>query len=460
MERRFFTDDSFEQFLRETTENFRMYPQRKVWYSIYNNLHPSKKWPSLSVLLLLISSVMFIGVSNKKHVIVVESKIAVPYITVENNTASNSTSSIQITESTQQPDQYASFKTNDLNTVVMNEELIQSSAIVNTTQYFNLASSPRVAINVSSPTVRYYSDELSGNSLTSADIPTENIAATDVDLSDLNQLEAITDLTEEDITKEEITPEVKLPKKKKGDNRFAMHMYVTPSFGYRSMKSNEHFNARTAMPMSLVALPNQPQATMSHNAAMGIELGGGIYYNINKSLRLKAGLQLNFTNYRIHAYGLSHATMATVIMNGPDVNSPDLRSMQTQISNVGGYEQITLNSNTFQMSIPVGADYLIAKNDRVKWYAGASVQPTYIAGGNAFMISADKNHYIADATILRKFNLNGALETFISYQPVNGVTVNVGPQLRYQFLSTYVKEYPMTENLYNIGIKLGITTRF
>ncbi|HRO18634.1 MAG TPA: hypothetical protein PLU07_10610, partial [Ferruginibacter sp.] len=59
-----------------------------------------------------------------------------------------------------------------------------------------------------------------------------------------------------------------------------------------------------------------------------------------------------------------------------------------------------------------------------------------------------------------RFNMNAGVETFISYQPMKGVRLQVGPQFRYQLMSTYVKDYPMNERLYNIGIKMGITTRF
>src|SRR3954464_11758079 len=67
MEKKFYTDD-FEQFLKETADDFRMYPSKRVWNSLYNNLHPGRKWPSLSVCLLLISSIVFIGLSHKNEI--------------------------------------------------------------------------------------------------------------------------------------------------------------------------------------------------------------------------------------------------------------------------------------------------------------------------------------------------------------------------------------------------------
>ncbi|HAO03359.1 MAG TPA: hypothetical protein DCQ15_01400, partial [Chitinophagaceae bacterium] len=67
MEKKFYNED-FEQFLRESVESFQMFPSRKVWYGIYNDLHPSKKWPSLAITLLLVSAVLFLGISNNNSI--------------------------------------------------------------------------------------------------------------------------------------------------------------------------------------------------------------------------------------------------------------------------------------------------------------------------------------------------------------------------------------------------------
>ena len=74
--------------------------------------------------------------------------------------------------------------------------------------------------------------------------------------------------------------------------------------------------------------------------------------------------------------------------------------------------------------------------------------------------SADADNYISETPLLRKWNMNAAVETFVTFKPSSGVTLSVGPQLRYQLLSTYKKEYNYTEKLYNIGVKIGLVTDF
>ncbi len=66
MGRRFFMND-FEQSLKEHADNFQMIPSKKVWHGIYNDLHPGKRWPSVTMSLLLIFTLVVIGHLNTNN---------------------------------------------------------------------------------------------------------------------------------------------------------------------------------------------------------------------------------------------------------------------------------------------------------------------------------------------------------------------------------------------------------
>jgi hypothetical protein len=63
MDNGFYTDE-FEQLLKEKADQFSMYPSKRVWHSIYNNLHPGRRWPSVVISFVLISSLILIGYLN------------------------------------------------------------------------------------------------------------------------------------------------------------------------------------------------------------------------------------------------------------------------------------------------------------------------------------------------------------------------------------------------------------
>jgi hypothetical protein len=524
MERRF-NDDGFEQFLRDATEHFRMYPTKKVWHSIYNDIHPSRKWPSLSALLILITSVMFIGVSNtrtkvsKDAAYIAALNLQLEPITLSATETSSTTSTVQSdynnrssatldgNESnsiagTAVQSENISLTTQDVADVISVEDALASTVGSDVSEdEFNLnkrssatSLNSAFALQVSAPQSEFPVENESADNallsnLTVTDTPENDIRTANID-SEISATETPetdmvvtempvadkstpTDDTPASTTMNETIHEedkikfwideyafYNLRNKKQKKSPWSYHAYVTPSFGYRTLHNDANFTPESFLTSTLIANSATTELELVHNPAINFELGGGVYYQLNRTVRLKGGLQMNFTNYKINAFGLSHAGMATVMMNTDIPQNPTIETRPTFLSTIGTGNEIQLNSSTMQFSVPIGADVRLGGNKQITWYAGATIQPTYVAGGNAFIVSADHKHYIADATILRRFNMNTSVETFISYQPMKGVRLQLGPQFRYQLMSTYIQDYPMKERLYNIGIKMGITTRF
>jgi hypothetical protein len=52
--------------------------------------------------------------------------------------------------------------------------------------------------------------------------------------------------------------------------------------------------------------------------------------------------------------------------------------------------------------------------------------------------------------------VNGALEAFLSYKTRSGLRWQIGPEFRYQMLSTYNSQYSIREHLKGYGLKFGI----
>jgi hypothetical protein len=63
MERRFDMSD-FEQSLKDHADQFSLIPSKRVWNGIYNNLHPGSKWPSVTVALIFLITLVTVGNLN------------------------------------------------------------------------------------------------------------------------------------------------------------------------------------------------------------------------------------------------------------------------------------------------------------------------------------------------------------------------------------------------------------
>ncbi|MBK6634098.1 MAG: hypothetical protein IPG38_07055 [Chitinophagaceae bacterium] len=122
-------------------------------------------------------------------------------------------------------------------------------------------------------------------------------------------------------------------------------------------------------------------------------------------------------------------------------------------------QPVTLHNRTYQISLPVGLAYKLSSQDNVDWFAGASVQPTYVFGGNAHIISSDLKSYISDPSSISTWNLNLGFETYMNFK-LGAYQLQVGPQVRYQVYSTYRKNVALIEKPYAVGLKLGLSKGF
>lgn len=63
MERNLDIED-FERLLKDRSDEFKMYPEKRVWHSIYNNIQPGRKWPSVAMSITLIATLLIAGYLN------------------------------------------------------------------------------------------------------------------------------------------------------------------------------------------------------------------------------------------------------------------------------------------------------------------------------------------------------------------------------------------------------------
>lgn len=505
MEQNFYRDE-FEQMLRDTTDDFRMHPPRKVWYSIYNNFHPDRKWPSLAVSLILLTAILYIGITNNNSInktrttlsdsIAVKALLAqnqliykpaevvvrrtqetqIPYPAPTPDAASNENNdelaqNLQnsITHSVTEPSLYPN------NTITGNVDLSEQKIFTTTAEHKETVTLHNNHSNTNHhPTQqqRASADQKNINTIQSGSDNTIRLLP-ETAVSDINTTE---DVTNKSIAKKEANAVSKLNVSQTADkawiedyafhnkknsskwkSKLSMQFYITPSVGYRTRFKNNDFEPNFGL------LQRQSQATdpeeVTHQAAMNIEAGASLIKQLNKRIRLRAGLQFNYSNYITYAHKLQHPGQTTVLLN--DINTGALMpvSYSSSYGNVLGENNSQLNNSSVQLSIPIGVDYKLMGNDKIKWYAGASLQPGFVLNGNSYLVSADYKHFAEDESLLRSFNVNSAIETFISIKAPSGTMINLGPQLRYQLMSTHTKQYAYTEKLYNIGFKIGITKK-
>jgi hypothetical protein len=160
-------------------------------------------------------------------------------------------------------------------------------------------------------------------------------------------------------------------------------------------------------------------------------------------------VQFNVNRYDVKAFSSSLSQTTIALNNGTRIDS--LNTYSTY-SNVSGYNSNWLQNLSFQVSVPLVVEYLFAGSDDLQFGLTGTLQPTYVLGDRAYLITTDYKNYTQVPWLIRRWNVNTSFEAFVAYK-----RLQVGPQVRYQLLSSFVSKYPVKENLFDFGLRVGIS---
>jgi hypothetical protein len=525
-----FYEDEFEQMLKEKADQFSMYPSKRVWHSLYNNLHPGRRWPSVVISLVLISSLMVIGYLNTGENSITRqinnnANSDVLDINANQIIASQSTNpknrAISVATTNQKP---VHAYSNAFEDVITNEPDFYTYTVVKSNRPVYTHSQAAIAditaiteatlpvdnnnfssaaegkdivqsldsyiktgkifIDIVANNKKYKSDVApqaseknsvsgigvsNGTNLIASDItnpsvtPVDNAANTD-ETKTLNSKKTTADInipadntnagTEDKAWIENYALQNK-PASKKWKGRLSYGVYITPAVNYRKLTTKTKYSTT---PFAEGDINN----SISQKPGIGIEAGFGLNYAVAKKLQLKGGIQFNYTNYNIDADQNNHPVVTNILLNDPTSGLSYASARTTTISNAyntTALVPITLHNRTYQVSVPLGFAYKLSSQNKVDWFAGATVQPSYVFGGNAHIISSDLKSYVSEPSSIRSWNLNLGFETYMNFK-LGMYSLQVGPQVRYQVNSTYNKNVALVEKPYAIGLKFGLTKGF
>jgi hypothetical protein len=410
----------FEQFLQEQTESFRLYPHARVWKSIYNNYHPNRRWPAYSTLLIFILAFLMLDHTPQKEQITETDNnikaIQVAVVPVEMNEVHiNLRPVIKVV-----PDHPKAT------TAFLRKKLLPDfQPLQNGLTHENCDEDASLLAEYEISVEDYY---------TSLESPSE--------ISKINNIK-LKPVTE--TKREAATTSVNVNTASANQETFSYQIYATPSYGYRTFGMNQNPEKNAAdLNNNINRTDDKMYANKNeHYSTWNLEAGGALLWSINSMIRLKAGMQLNYSNYSMNE-------------NSNAENSAGNMSMASTASFIND-NQNQFISSTYQISMPMGTEFELTGNKTLQWYAGATIQPSYLFGNSGINVHSDMNALLQDPNILRRWNVNTSLETYMSYKLKNGLTINAGPQFRYQLLSSFDRSFLYTEKLYNLGVKLGVS---
>lgn len=461
MENRFNRD--FEQFLKQNADQYRMYPSEKVWKGIYHSLHGRRRWIALglSLFTLTIVSVTWIMLSSPSpSPATQEVQHAVKLNTSPTEVAVNANENMQKPQIIG-PSSKSLKNTNPLLTFLDDYEvetpgndLAEVAKISITKDEFesSIINETNIAIRNESPVSVLETKELIlPQPIFITDQTTDNDPVPGNYISSIKEPGEIKNLFSYDVypmSIESVVNSFKAKLKKK----ISIQAYVAPTISYRSLSENKSFLSTTSNSFSPNPAAIDVKRAVTHKPAIGLELGVAAKYPLSKNINVRGGIQFNISRYDIKAFTFN-GEVATIALDDGSGNNSVYR--WTKYRNFNGYSSNWLQNYYFSVSAPVGIEVRIAGNKKTSFGVAGTIQPTYVLRDKAYLLSTDFKNYAQVPWLIRRWNANTSFETFVNYSS-GSLKWQVGPQVRYQLMSSFQDKYPVKENLFDFGLKVGI----
>ncbi|MBI5857794.1 MAG: hypothetical protein HZB42_09085 [Sphingobacteriales bacterium] len=470
MENRFDNRD-FEQFVKQNADQYRMFPSEKVWKNIHFSLHTRRKWYGIGLasLLLTVATVTWVMLSPVKKNTTIASKSGSTFV-AENNTA-DSKKKIFIT---------ATQPAGNKNRFISNAENLQSrvfpDAILNIPEsnVGDIAIKAVEKINnenavpgIAMPALNYKTNPIAVKqpSISKKVLPpaapefkNDIVVIPDIKKDDPGKISSSVIENKKDIYPLTIESVVNSYMHQKPGKKLSWEVYFSPNITYRKLAENKAFiNSAQASnnQLNYYTAIADINSLVTHKPDLGIQLGFNAGYPLTRSIKILAGLQFNVSKYDILAYTYS-SEVATIALNtGTGLNSV---STFTNYRNFDGNNAGWLSNLYFSASVPVGVELKLNNSPKTQIGVAATIQPTYVLGDRVYLLSTDYKNYVEVPSLTRRWNLSGGFEAFARYN-TGKIQWKIGPQFRYQMLSSFKQSYPVREHLYDFGVKLGVTLK-
>ena len=483
MDRKYNNRD-FEHFLKQNADQYRMFPSEKVWEGIHHSLHTRRRWYGIGLALLLLSTAtvttVMLNNAGKKQQLADKAPVTKTNDKLAKQTTSNT---IIITpqkpavnnSTNQRPDKLQASLVADQQQLISGTEAeIEEQAEKLTLEALTEINPKAVAVKMQPLSVQKNTELLKKTSpalqtkkaLVKPNPPVAAIQpeTNNIIIDNIVEKKEVKAEAEKSIATERkeyspytIESVVNSYKYKKSRKKLSWQVYITPTISYRKLKENRTFleAARTTLgtPTNYSYSFSDINSIVTHKPDIGLQLGVVSGYPVSKRLRITAGLQFNVSKYDIRAY--NHDGEVATIALANNAGGTNTVSTITNYRNIGGYKANWLHNMYVSGSAPIGLELKLTGSKKTSVGIAGTIQPTYILGNRAYLLSADFKNYAEVPSLTRKWNLNTGFEVFAGYS-TGKLDWRIGPNVRYQVFSSFIDKYPIKEHLFDFGLKLGL----
>lgn len=472
-----FTNKDFEHFIKDNADQYRMFPSEKVWKSIHNTLHTRRRWYGfgLGFLLLTTTVVTWVMLSNSNRNRPVISSL--PAVT-QRPIVPDTKPQVITTPAPSKPINQSFVITSDK---LQKDILIPAAEKPGANEYTVVL--PVTWGEQAAQSFTENNDELKTEPVSITDHLTSRIPSSPKQVVSDKPVELVVVATQPeavhvtipvtDKEKEIAAIREEISRNKVNDvpwtiesvinsyqyrrtkKKLTWEVYFTPTITYRDLQENKPFIAWTTNQnngFTNATYNADIDNIVKHKPDLGLQLGFNTGVGITKNIRLIGGLQFNVSKYDIRAYN-TPAEQATVSLSSA-AGGRNTLTATSYYRNVG-VDPNWLRNLYISASIPVGVEVKLLGNKRNYFGVAGTVQPTYILSDKSYLLTTDYKNYAKFPSLTRKVNMNAGFEMYAGIT-AGKTKLRIGPQVRYQVMSSYQDRYPIMEHLFDFGLKMGI----
>lgn len=466
-----FDRGEFERTLKEYADQFFLIPSEKVWKSIYNDIHPGSKWPSLAAGLFMVLTLFWVGrVNNRQFPVVNPTKVSSLLSETDNKdlmkletTVISGTPQILSKENAEK-DNSISISNQKMPRYLLRSEIegtatreiappVSAGIKQDNNQDNNISAPPAAGIAEDEVDIDLHKYTKAGKNLSYKinDEPVPGIAEAPFKLQ--MKVPAIqTGRSSKRIGKsgtKDLSAKITINSNKR--NRLELEYFIAPTLSNVVFSGNNLNKSSASVTNSLLSTHN-----VNKTVKIGVILGTNLYYKLTNRLSVVSGLHLVHTGYDIYS----------------DAEYPKMKSLtfmdksgrifsKNYISYYGNDRKrsdMNITNFNWQLAVPVGAEMDIASVGPLDLGVISTFEPFVILGGRAYLLTGDASGFVTDPNLVRKFNANVNFGTMVKF---SGKYMNwrIGPTIRYQLISTYNHIYPVKEHFINYGLHVGVSKK-
>lgn len=246
-------------------------------------------------------------------------------------------------------------------------------------------------------------------------------------------------------------------------SKFRFGFSFTPSLNHRNLQYRDWNATSSRLVENTVYTFGQTEIfrDIHDKPILGFSVGFDIYYNYSEKLYLQTGLYYSSMGEQLYVAKTNEALAAqypneesSIFRSlAPSFQSPEMSTAQNQ-------EVIPFTNYYGYYELPLLVNYKVPSGSHIQFELQGGVSYSFLDHADAVIYDFKSDNYYwiptSDFPLFNTHNINTYAGVSVGTLLSSKVEVFLNPQFKYALRSTYSQDYPVNQNQYSVGMRMGI----